>query len=45
MLVCRLRGGATAFLAHADKDHLHHLAPERRATVLKLLERFAVNHE
>lgn len=28
-----------AFLAHADKDHLHRLAPERRAPVLKLLER------
>jgi tetratricopeptide (TPR) repeat protein len=29
-----------AFLAHDDKDHLHRLAPERRAPVLKLLERF-----
>ncbi len=28
-----------AFLAHDDKDHLHRLAPERRAPVLKLLER------
>lgn len=28
-----------AFLAHADKDHLHRLAPERRAPVLKLLEK------
>jgi hypothetical protein len=27
------------FLANADKDHLHRLAPERRAPVLKLLER------
>jgi len=30
-----------AFLAHDDKDHLHRLAPERRAPVLKLLERLA----
>ena len=28
-----------AFLAHSDKEHLHRLAPERRAPVLKLLER------
>jgi tetratricopeptide (TPR) repeat protein len=28
-----------ALLAHDDKDHLHRLAPERRAPVLKLLER------
>ena len=28
-----------AFLAQDDKDHLHRLAPERRAPVLKLLER------
>ena len=28
-----------AFLAHDDKGHLHRLAPERRAPVLKLLER------
>jgi tetratricopeptide (TPR) repeat protein len=27
-----------AFLAHNDKDHLHRLAPERRAPVLKMLE-------
>jgi len=31
-----------AFLAHADKDHLHRLAPERRAPVLKLLDRFTI---
>jgi tetratricopeptide (TPR) repeat protein len=28
-----------ALIAHADLDHLHRLAPERRAPVLKLLER------
>lgn len=28
-----------AFIAHTDKDHLHRLAPERRAPVLKLLAR------
>ncbi|TDU64124.1 tetratricopeptide (TPR) repeat protein [Prosthecobacter fusiformis] len=28
-----------AFLAHDDKDHLHRLAPERLAPVLRLLER------
>lgn len=27
-----------AFLAHEDKDHLHRLAPERRAPVLRILE-------
>jgi len=31
-----------AFLSHADKDHLHRLAPERRAPVLKLLDRFTI---
>ena len=30
-----------ALLAHADKDHLHRLAPERRAAVLKFLERMS----
>jgi tetratricopeptide (TPR) repeat protein len=33
-----------AFLAHDDKDHLHRLAPERRAPVLKLLERMKVTN-
>lgn len=28
-----------AFKAHADKDHLHRLAPERRAPVMELLKR------
>ena len=28
-----------ALIAHDDQDHLHRLAPERRAPVLKLLER------
>jgi DNA-binding MarR family transcriptional regulator len=31
-----------AFLAHAVKDHLHRLAPERRAPVLKLLDRLDI---
>lgn len=28
-----------AFKAHAEKDHLHRLAPERRAPVMELLKR------
>jgi tetratricopeptide (TPR) repeat protein len=32
-----------AFLAHDDKDHLHRLAPERRAPVLKLLKRLGTS--
>ena len=27
------------FKAHADKDHIHHLAPERLAPVMELLKR------
>jgi tetratricopeptide (TPR) repeat protein len=30
-----------AFRAHGDRDHLHHLAPERRAIAIKLLERLS----
>lgn len=30
-----------ALIAHDDQDHLHRLAPERRAPVLKLLERLS----
>jgi len=30
-----------AFVAHAHRDHLHTLAPERQAIVLALLDRLA----
>ena len=30
-----------ALRAHGDRDHLHHLAPERRAIAIELLERLS----
>jgi tetratricopeptide (TPR) repeat protein len=33
-----------AFVAHDDSEHLHRLAPERRALVLRLLERLRVTN-